>query len=40
MSAAAAAQLAATRKETKYVNLSKTHHFVPLAFESMGPIGS
>ena len=37
---AAAAQLAATRKETKYVNLSKTHHFVPLAFESMGPIGS
>ena len=40
MTAAAAAQLAATRKETKYVNLSKTHHFVPLAFESMGPIGS
>ena len=40
MAAAAAALLAATRKETKYVNLSKTHHFVPLAFESMGPIGS
>ena len=34
------AQLAATRKETKYVDLSMTHHFVPLAFESMGPIGS
>ena len=40
MTAAAAAQLAATRKETKYVDLSTTHHFVPLAFESMGPIGS
>ena len=40
MTAAAAAQLAATRKETKYVNLSTTHDFVPLAFESMGPIGS
>ena len=40
MTAAAAAQLAATRKETKYVDLSTTHHFVPLAFESLGPIGS
>ena len=40
MTAAAAAQLAATRKETKYVDLSTTHHFVPLAYESMGPIGS
>ena len=40
MTAAAAAQLAATRKETRYVDLSTTHHFVPLAFESMGPIGS
>ena len=40
VTAAAAAQLAATRKETKYVDLSTTHHFVPLAFESMGPIGS
>ena len=40
MTAAAAAQLAATRKETKYVDLLTTHHFFPLAFESMGPIGS
>ena len=40
MTAAAAAQLAATRKETKYVELSTTHHFVPLAFESLDPIGS
>ena len=40
MIVAAAAQLAAFRKETKYVELSTTHHFVPLAFESLGPIGS
>ena len=40
MTAAAAAQLATIRKETKYVELSTTHNFVPLAFESLGPIGS
>ena len=40
ITAAAAAQLSATRKETKYADLSTTHHFVPLAFESLGPIGS
>ena len=40
MTVAAAAQLAATRKEAKYVELSTKHHFVPLAFESLGPIGS
>ena len=40
MTAAAAAQLAAARKETKYVELSKTHHFVRLAFESLGLLGS
>ena len=33
-------ELATTRKEAKYVKLSTTHHFVPLAFESLGPIGS
>ena len=38
--AAAAAELAATKKEAKYAELSTTHHFVPSAFESMGPIGS
>ena len=40
MAAAAAAELAATRKEAKYVELLTTHHFVPLAFKSLGPIGS
>ena len=40
MIVAAAAELAATRKEAKYVELSTTHLFVPLAFESLGPIGS
>ena len=40
MTAAAAAELAATRKAAKYVELSMTHQYVPLAFESLGPIGS
>ena len=40
ITAAAVAELAATRKETKYVKLSSTHHFVPLAFESLGSISS
>ena len=40
MTATAATELATTRKEVKYVELSKTHHFVPLAFESLDPIGS
>ena len=38
--AAAAAKLAANRKEAKYVELSTTHHFVLLAYESLGLIGS
>ena len=40
MTAATAAGLAATKKKAKYVEFSTTHHFVPLAFESLGPIGS
>ena len=40
MTTAAATELAATRKEAKYFELSTTHHFVPLAFESLGSIGS
>ena len=39
MTAAAAAELAATREEAKYVELSTKHHFVPLALESLDPIG-
>jgi hypothetical protein len=38
--AAAAAELAANRKEDKYAGLSTTHVFLPLAFESLGSIGS
>ena len=40
MTAAAAAELAAIRKEAKYFELLSLLHFVPLAFESLGPIGS
>jgi hypothetical protein len=38
--AGSAAELAATRKEEKYVELTTTHTFVPLAFETLGPICS
>ena len=40
ITAAAAAELAATGKEAKYVELSTTRRLVPLAFESLGLIGS
>ena len=33
-----AAENAATRKEDKYVDLQQTYTFVPLAFETLGPI--
>ena len=36
--AGAAAEKAADRKHAKYSLLTATHHFVPLAFETMGPI--
>ena len=36
--AGAAAEMAATRKHSKYVALSVTHDFIPLAFETLGPI--
>ena len=36
--AAAAAEAAASRKETKYAVISQTHLFFPLAFETLGPI--
>ncbi len=36
--AASAAESAAQRKETKYSEISKSHLFFPLAFETMGPI--
>jgi hypothetical protein len=36
--AGAAAELAATRKNAKYRELSTSYFFVPLAFETLGPI--
>ncbi|HSN23077.1 MAG TPA: hypothetical protein VLS45_02715, partial [Methylomicrobium sp.] len=38
--AASAAELAAKRKESKYAVISSTHHFCPIALETMGPINS
>jgi hypothetical protein len=38
--AGAAAEGAADRKELKYQSLSDTHTFIPLAFETLGPINS
>ena len=39
-SAGAAAESAAERKELKYQSLVLTHTFIPLAFETLGPINS
>ena len=36
--AGAAAEAAATRKEEKYADISKSYLFYPLAFETFGPI--
>ena len=33
----AAAESAARKKVAKYANLSRTHHFIPVAIESLGP---
>jgi len=38
--AGAAAELAANRKIAKYSQLTTSYHFVPVAFETMGPINS
>ena len=38
--AGAAAEGAADRKELKYQSLALTHSFVPMAFETFGPINS
>ena len=35
-----AAEIAAARKEDKYINLATTHTFVPIALETMGPISA
>ena len=36
--AASAAEAAATRKDMKYIEISRVHLFFPIAFEIMGPI--
>src|SRR6218665_2581319 len=36
----AAAELVANRKISKYSELTTSYHFVPIAFETMGPINS
>ena len=36
--AASAAEAAATRKDNKYIEISRVHLFFPIAFEIMGPI--
>ena len=38
MKAGGAAENAATRKEDKYIDLQQTYTFIPLAFETLGPI--
>jgi hypothetical protein len=35
-----AAEMASSRKERKYVEFATTHTFVPIALESLGPIGT
>ena len=37
-SAGAVAEAAADRKRRKYSNISGTHHFIPVAVETLGPI--
>ena len=37
--AGAVAASAEQRKRTKYLHLETTHHFVPVAVETLGPIG-
>jgi hypothetical protein len=37
-SAGSAAEFATDRKLAKYVDLSRNHHFVPIAIETLGPI--
>ena len=40
LSAGNVAELAANKKHGKYTDLAKTHHFVPIAMESLGPFCS
>ena len=40
LASGAAAELAAQKKVAKYANLARTHHFVPIAIETLGPCNS
>ena len=40
LTTAAAAESASRKKVVKYINISRTHLFVPIAVESLGPINS
>jgi hypothetical protein len=40
VTAGSASEIAASRKEEKYIDLATMHTFVPLAFETLGPICS
>jgi hypothetical protein len=40
ITAGSAAELAATRKEEKYIELSADHIFIPIAIETLGPLCS
>ena len=37
-SAGSAAAILANKKEAKYTDLARSHHFIPIAFESLGPV--
>ena len=37
-SAGSAAAILASKKEAKYTDLARSHHFIPIAFESLGPV--
>jgi hypothetical protein len=40
VTAGGAAESAASRKEDKYAELTTNHIFIPIALESLGPVGS
>ena len=40
MTPGAAAEMAATRKTTKYAGILATHNFIPVALETLGPINA
>ena len=37
-SAGSTAAILANKKEAKYTDLARSHHFIPIAFKSLGPV--